>query len=332
MLYFGFMKYLLLIAFPISLRSSGLRFLLLFLLCSNCLLPAACCFAQLPDCDIWLFNIKDSAEKTYFSNPENITHRKGYDNQPAFSPDGKYLLYSSQPDSIGQIDIYKYEFATKKITQFTKTPTSEFSPTFMPDPRLNNEVGQGKNISIVMVENDKDSVQRLWQFPLSPLQGGDTKCGGCACIMKNVDSIGYHCWINKDSVAVFILTKPSFTLQLVNIHSQKATIVADSIGRCMRMRGKALWFTVKSGHFNSVYEYSPGSNSAFLKGIIESEDYCFHAKDQIWSFSDNAIVLGYMNSKAGASEVIDLEKYGITKPSRIAISPDGKKMAVVSNK
>ena len=69
-----------------------------------------------------------------------------------------------------------------------------------------------------------------------------------------------------------------------------------------------------------------------MKGIIESEDYCFHAKDQIWSFSDNVIVSGYMNSKAGAADVLDLEPFGITKPSRITISPDGKKMAVVSNK
>ena len=65
--------------------------------------------------------------------------------------------------------------------------------------------------------------------------------------------------------------------------------------------------------------------------MIESEDYCFY-KNEIWSCSDNAIVSGYMNSKLGATEILNLESFGITKPTRITISPDGKKLAVVSNK
>jgi len=270
-------------------------------------------FAQLPDCDIWLLDIKDSAGNISFSNPVNITHRKGYDNQPVFSPDGKYILYSSQHDSSGQTDIYKYDIATKQITQFTHTATSEYSPTFMPD---------GKNISVVMVE--KDSTQRLWKFSLT---GGEP-----SCIMKNIDSVGYYCWINKDSVAVHILTKPSFTLQLADIHSQKAIVIADSIGRCFRMKDNTFWFTTKYGHFDNVYEYNLKSKTSYIKGVIESEDFCFYGKSEIWSCSENAIVSGYMNSKSGAVEIVNLESYGITKITRITLSPDRKKIAVVSNK
>ncbi len=282
-----------------------------------CLLTSYMSFAQLPACDIWLLDIKDSAGQLAFHNPVNITNRKGfdnrYDNQPAFSPDGKYLLYSSQRDSTGQTDIYRYDLKTKTTTQFTKTPTSEYSPTFISDE---------KNISVVMVE--KDSAQRLWKFPLA---GGEP-----TCIMKNVDSIGYHCWINKDSLAIFVLTKPSFTLQVVNINSQKPKIIADSIGRCMRMRDGSLWYTTKAGHFNNVYEYSLKSKDPYIKGMIESEDYLFRGKYEIWSISDNAIISGYMNSKTGATEIINLEKFGITKPARIALSPDEKKLAIVSVK
>src|ERR1035437_4946378 len=278
-----------------------------------CLLTSYISFAQLPDCDIWLLDIKDSAGNITFSNTVNITHRKGYDNQPAFSPDGKYILYSSQRDSTGQTDIYKYEIATKKITQFTHTSTSEYSPTFMPD---------GKNISVVMVE--KDSAQRLWKFPLT---GGEP-----VCIMKNIDSVGYHSWINKDSVAVFILTKPSFTLQVADIRSQKTIVIADSVGRCMRMKDGTLWFTTKYGHFNNVYEYNLKSKKTLFKGVIESEDYCFYGKSNIWSCSENTIVSGYMNSNAGADEIINFESFGITKITRITLSPDGKKISVVSNK
>ena len=270
-------------------------------------------YCQLPNCDIWLLDIKDSAGNISFSNPVNITHRKGYDNQPAFSPDGKYILYSSQKDSAGQTDIYKYDIASGTTTQFTHTATSEYSPTFMLD---------GKNISVVMVE--KDSAQRVWKFPIA---GGEP-----SCIMKNVDSVGYHCWINRDSMAVFILTRPSFTLQLANINIQKTKVIADSIGRCMRMRDGALWFTTKAGHFNSLYEYNLRSKKITLKGVIESEDYCFYGKSDLWSCSDNTIVAGYMNNKAGADELANLESYGITKIARITLSPDRKQIAVVSIK
>ena len=158
MLYFGFMKY--------------------FFLFVYCLLSAVCCYSQLPDCDIWLLDIKDSAGTISCSHPQNITNRKGYDYQPVFSPDGKYILYSSQRDSGGPTDIFKYDLTTKKTSQFTKTPTSEYSPTFMPD---------GKNISVVMVE--PDSTQRLWKFPVN----GDEP----SLVMKGIDSIGYHCWFTK---------------------------------------------------------------------------------------------------------------------------------------
>ncbi|TAL63352.1 MAG: hypothetical protein EPN85_00215 [Bacteroidetes bacterium] len=292
MLYFGRMKGRLLIVY--------------------CLLCTVYCFAQLPDCDIWLLDIKDSSGQTSFHNPVNITNRKGYDNQPAFSPDGKYILYSSQKDSAGPTDIYKYDLKTGKNTLFTNTPTSEYSPTFMPD---------GKNISVVMVESD--STQRLWKFPLD---GGKP-----SPVMDQVAFIGYHTWINKDSLALFVLSMPAFTLQIFNIHTQKPSLVGDSIGRCMRMKDDKLWFTTKAGRFQNVFELSFKNKQATLIGMQESEDYCFY-KNSLWSISENSIVSGFMNSKDGAAEIADLSKFGISKPTRIAISPDGKKLAVVSNK
>jgi len=282
-----------------------------------CLL-ASYVFSQLPESDIWLLDIRDSAGAVSLSNPVNITDRKGYDNQPAFSPDGKYILYTSHAPGSLQTDIYKYDLKTKTSVPFVQTPTSEYSATFMPD---------GKNVSVVMVE--KDSVQRLWKFPLTG--GPDGQAGKPSCIMTNVKEIGYHCWINKDSVAVFVLTKPAFTLQLADITTQQATVIADSIGRCMRVKDHTLWYTTKAGIVNNVFEYHARSNKSVFKGAIESEDYCFYKKD-IWSCSGNTIVVGYMNSLVGAVEIANLEPYGITKIARITISPDGKKIAVVSTK
>lgn len=277
-----------------------------------CLLFAIYSFAQLPDCDIWLFKLQDSASATYFSSPRNITSRKGYDNQPMFSPDSRYLLYSSQVDSGGQTDIYKYDLASGKRMQITKTPESEYSPTFTPDNNF---------FSVVRVE--KDSAQRLWKFPL---KGGDP-----VLLTPKIKDIGYHCWVSPDSVALFVLTKPDFTLQIAELSTQRTRVIADSLGRCMRMKDGALWFTIKMGRFNTVYAFNMKTGEYKLYGVTESEDYAFHSSGQVWSFSDDMIVSGFMSSEDGASEVVDLSKYGIKNPSRLAISPNGKWMAVVSN-
>lgn len=286
----------------------------ILLLIACFLLHITCCFSQLPDSDIWLFDIKDSAGKLFFLNPVNITNRKGYDNQPVFSPDNRYILYSSQRDSIGPTDIFKYDINTKKIFSLTKTPTSEYSPAFTPD---------GKHVSVVMVE--KDSAQRVWKFPL---MGGVP-----VCIMDKVKQIGYYCWINNDSMAIYVLTKPAFTLQIANVHTQQSAVIADSIGRCMRMHGGSLWYAVKTGRFWNVFEYEPKTKKSKERGIIESEDFWVWGKnDEVWSLSESSIVSGFMNSKTGAIELVNMKQFGITKPARIAISPDGKKLAVVSVK
>jgi Tol biopolymer transport system component len=124
--------------------------------------------AQMPDTDIWLFDLEQKGDSFILSKGMNITDRPGYDNQPSFSPDGKFIYYTSYRD--GQADIYRYELASNIVKPFCQTPESEYSPTVTPD---------GKFVSVVRVE--KDSAQRLWKFPVA---GGPP-----LLVFKNIDSI-----------------------------------------------------------------------------------------------------------------------------------------------
>ncbi|MEW6470249.1 MAG: hypothetical protein AB1458_15140 [Bacteroidota bacterium] len=272
--------------------------------------------AQLPDTDIWLLDVSDSAGVIKLSNPVNITSRKGYDNQPAFSPDGKYILFTSIRDSSQQSDIYKYDLKTKQTTQFTNTPTSEYSPTFMPG---------GKVISVVMVE--EDSSQRLWRFPL--------KGGKHTCVLPNVDSVGYHCWLSKNEAGVFILTQP-FTLQLAHIQSGVyPKILADSIGRTIKpgKSSRSMYYTEKTRddknqlcHFNY-----PGLHTRKLPLIIDGEDFTMYDlhKEQIVYSQGTKLFTAVVYDNNSKKEIADLSSLGIKNITRIAISPDGKRMAVV---
>src|SRR6478672_8839543 len=84
--------------------------------------------AQVPDTDLWLFDITQSKTGQYsITNGRNITNRKGYDNQPFFNKAGDKLFYVSIGDD-KQADVYSYKPGSKKSERITSTPVSEYSP------------------------------------------------------------------------------------------------------------------------------------------------------------------------------------------------------------
>ncbi|MBA3706355.1 MAG: PD40 domain-containing protein [Bacteroidetes bacterium] len=272
------------------------------------------CSAQLPDTDIWLLDIKTEKDSVIISNPVNITNRKGYDNQPSFSPDGTYILYTSIRDE-KQSDIYKYDLTTKTSKQFTNTSTSEYSPLVMPD---------GKNVSVVMVESD--STQRLWEFPI--------KGGAPELIMKDVDSIGYYCWIATDILAIISASEDPQVLSVVNITTQKPKVIANNVGRCIqKINTNTLLFVQKDTLRNGTFtELNLRSNTISkvkcdTPTLPGNEDYFF--KGSIFMGNKEKIYYQDCNKKVW-KDVMNLSSYGIVNIKRMTISPDGKKMVIVA--
>ena len=216
--------------------------------------------AQLPDTDIFLAAMNKSKDgKLTFGKPENITNRKGYDNQPYFTPDGKSILYVSVPDEKKGSDIYKYDLLTHKSIQITKTEESEYSPMITPD---------NKFISVVRV--NMDSTQKMYEIPLN--NHGDTK------MIKGTDSAGYYCWINDSMLAQFLIRDVN-VLQARNIKTGVSRVIASDIGRCLKLSadGRQLYFVLKNNATEwtlmkmnvNTYKLTP-----VIKTLPGSEDYC----------------------------------------------------------
>ena len=72
--------------------------------------------AQLPETDLWLFKLKTEDKKLILGEGKNITSRKGYDNQPFFTPDGKSILYVSIRED-NQADVYRYDIGKQESFQ-----------------------------------------------------------------------------------------------------------------------------------------------------------------------------------------------------------------------
>lgn len=248
-------------------------------------------YAQLPNTDIWLLNINKNKDSIWLSNPQNITNRSGYDNQPTFSPDGKYILYTSIRDE-KQSDIYKYDLKTKQTIQFTNTLTSEYSPTFMPN---------GKKISVVMVESD--STQRLWEFPITGKKP--------SCIINEIDSVGYHCWINKKEIALCIITEP-MTLYIYQVENKKMNKITDRVGRSIHSNNNKLFYLQE----NTIYSFSSDKKVAEATKNFKSEDFNFIKPNVLIMAEGNKLFIKSFVSfgKDGIWKTIaDLSSYGIKK-------------------
>src|SRR5437867_6464395 len=200
------------------------------------------CVQSPPGTDIYVAPLAGAGKGLKVGQPLNVTARPGYDNQPAFSPDGKTLYYTSYRG--GQSDIFRYDLGSKTTVQVTATPESEYSPTVMPD---------GKQLSVIRVE--RDSTQRLWAFTLD----------GTAVqpILDSIKPVGYHAWLNADTVYVFVLGQPA-TLRRAERARGTAEIVARDVGRSIfRVPGRhAISFVQRDSAGGIIRSLDPATGTA----------------------------------------------------------------------
>lgn len=270
-------------------------------------------FAQAPDTDVFLVSMTRDSGAFSFGTPENITNRKGYDNQPRFDNFVDLLYYVSQPDST-QTDIYLYNILTKKNYQFTHTPQSEYSPT-----PLRNK----KNVACVRV--DDDGSQHLYTYSNS----GNFPIN----LTPKNDSVGYYCWVDKSNYAMFILGK-KITLQLFNTDSNTFDTIAVNVGRCIQKaygNGNISYTEKTSDSTWTIMQYNiqTKEKTVICKSLIGSEDYAWTADRKILSGKDGKLFVYDTVKKGEWKQIADFSKT-VGKFYRIAVSPKDTYIALVA--
>ena len=268
--------------------------------------------AQL-DTDIYLLDITETAEGWTFSNPLNITPRRGYDNQPSFTPDGRSLLYVSAQSS-GQTDVFRYDFRSGTSTRLTDTrDRSEYSPAVMPD---------GEHFSVVMVE--PDSTQRLWAYPL---RGGTGRL-----LTKKIDRIGYYAWYGKKEVALFRTGDPP-TLEAAPYPKRHTHLIATGVGRAVqRIPGPvpAVSYVATSPEdsLTYIYRWDPKTRQSepIVPTLAGMQDYCWSAEGFLLMGRADQLFIFHPGTDETWQPV---GTPGVGNFYRLATSPDGRRLAVV---
>lgn len=279
-----------------------------------CALISQSAFAQILETDILLFTAIPGSKRLY-TQPENITNRKGYNNQPSFSADSKQILFSSILDE-KQSEIWSYTIATKVKKQLTTTVESEFSPTF---------IQGGKAISAIRV--DRDSSQHLYKYDVQNMIK--------PVMIPKTDSIGYSCWVNDKLVYMFMVGE-SNSLQSLNVGTESRTIIWNEPGRCIKVNpiNKLVYFVDKSDSIAwkltsiNPENQKPSQVAIMPKGV---EDFAFFSDGTMVTFASGQLVkLDFAEKKW----IPMGEKALPTKRDcfRITISPDDKYIAIVAKR
>lgn len=269
--------------------------------------------AQLPETDIWLFKIEKKDNILSYTNPLNITHRAGYDNQPTFSVDGKSILYVVI-DSTKQADIYQYSIGKKSTINLTKSEVSEYSPTLLPN---------GLGFSCVVVE--KDSSQRVWKFNL------DGKFHSIA--HEGTDSIGYHTWLNNDSLLYYKLTNPH-SLRVLNIKSNEDHWLCDHPTRAFKKISNSSNFiyAIKDSLHTEfrIYNSALRESKVYTTFQTANEDFIWHPELGLIK-SENADLMCYNEHTSKWEILFSFSNLGIKKITRFVFDSKTKQLAIVSN-
>ena len=284
-----------------------------------------------PSTDIWMGTLvrDDGADGVGLSvaGLERATDRDAYDNQPSFLLDGSAILHTAALDR-RQTEIMRlegpgagFEAGAGASERLTRTEeASEFSALQIP--------GQDAFSAIHEIRGR----QYLWRYDLAGEPLGP--------IFATAEPVGYHAWANERVVAMFILGSPP-TLQVGDAVSGEIRVVAERPGRSIhRIPGtEGISFVRKvSDEEWWIESLDPAGDATarIARTLPGREDYAWTPEGEIL-MGDGSRLFAWpagADDAEGAewTEIADFSELGVEGITRLAVSPDGTRIALVADR
>lgn len=260
--------------------------------------------------EIYIFDYENIDNKITLSNPINISDNEGYDSQPYFLPNSEEILFSSNRNK--QTDLVKYFLKTHQKEWILNTSASEYSPTLTPDK---------KSISYIKLE--ENGTQLLWFFNLETQKES---------ILIPDLKIGYHVWFDENTIVSFVLGEPH-TLQITKLDSQKHQIIDSAIGRSLHKipNKNLISYVSKKNEKWSIQALNPkdGTIEIITEIPFQTEDLTWTPEGNLLVSYHDSIYLYDFNKSKTWQEIIALKAFNLSGITRLTISQNGKKIALV---
>lgn len=261
--------------------------------------------------DVWIVSLATRGDTLTLGEPRNLTQRPGYDNQPAFVPNGSAILYTSIRED-AQADIWRVSASGGAPSRLTVTTESEYSATPMPGAR---------GFSVIRVE--ADSTQRLWEF--------DWYGTARSVILPALKPVGYHVWVNPRQLGAFVLGSPN-ALVLADVSSGVVDTLARGIGRAFAQVPGREAFTFVHFHGDTSVIGEVDAQTRGVRRVTNpppgGEYHVLLPPGVIIASSGSRL----FQWKGGTWSVLaDLSAYGVRNITRLALSPQRDQLAFVAD-
>ncbi|GGG46968.1 nuclear transport factor 2 family protein [Bizionia arctica] len=261
--------------------------------------------------EVFLLDITSTKDVIELKNLKNISNSAGYDNQPSFY-DNNTVLFSSTRNN--QTDIKSYNISTGEHFWITNTSLgSEYSPLRIPNKE-----------SVSAVRLDDNGVQRLYQYNLAT--------GKPEIILKDL-KVGYHVWYNQDILVSSVLVGDKMDLVISNLKDNSNLTVHNNVGCSLHKIPNSNLISFISYENNSSTIKSLNPTTGDIKTIkslpIPIADICWFSENIIL-IPDGKLIAQFNTSNDSMNILQHFKEDEINEISRVSISPDGKRLALVS--
>lgn len=270
-----------------------------------------------PNTDVYLFDYDKDNRMVKMANLKNISNNEGYDNQPSFY-DENTILYAATRNNQTDIAIYNIKDGTK--TWLTNTGFgSEYSPLKIPNQEASKAVSA--------IRLDTTGLQRLYKI--------DMETGEATELIKDL-VVGYHVWYDENTVVSSVLVDNRMDLVVSNLKDKTNNTLAKNVGRSLHKipNSDLIGFISKEDESWTIKSINPitavveENISIFMSKNVE--DICWLNDGTVLFPDGNSIMKFSPMTGSGVGLVHRFEEAEINKVSRMAVSPDGKHFAIVS--
>ena len=262
--------------------------------------------------EVFVFDISPSYEGLELLNVRNVSDNEGYDSQPSFISN-ETLVFAGNNN--GQTDISEYNFNTKlKRWVNEETEGGEYSPQKFPSSN-----------DIAAVRLDKDGKQRLYRYNM--------ESGNSSVLIEDVQ-VAYFAFYNDKQILATVLSNEKLDLTMIDLQTKTVDTLFSDAGRSIQKvpNTKSMSYTLFNENKNlDLYVLDINSEESYF--ITELP---YGVEDYVW-LNDTQVLVGmesklYIYDTLGEQQwikVASVSEYGIKNISRMAISPNGKKLALV---
>ncbi len=306
------------------------------LLCIAILLTSNQLLAQsegidLPKTNIVMMDMDYNNGLFDFYNPKIVAGEKDrYENQPRFTTDGDYVLFSKEYRSKKRkhtsvtTDICTYKVNGGKTRRLTKTAEYEFSP---------QESDYRQAVTAVQLNADEE------QFIVKYNEDGEFERNE----KLNGETVGYYSWLNDQNILIYSLPEPA-TLKWVNLLTGEEHLISSKIGRTIEYckRDNGIYWVDKSDENWSIKRVLLEDMEASPETIIELrpgvEDFTMlndgsiisHYKGKLYHFAPGKMGEYNGHEMENWELIADLDRLNMpTQITRITVSPENDAMVVV---